>query len=165
MIRMSKATTYKYIKWILAIVLILYVSLELIDYGTRLYYTFQGSRWYPARIERITGIRVPHYEVISSYMSRWCVEKDSLAFHSIPSNDMFDEIDERIAAGDTCWKRNGNLYSFHLWWDKECSPPKGEKYYTGDFQIRLTKGSKNWKIRYWDVESLNRELHLDEKNN
>ncbi len=111
---MSKATTYKYIKWILAIVLILYVSIELIDYGTRLYYTFQGSRWYPARIERITGIRVPHYEVISTYMSRWCVEEDSLAFHSIPSSDMFDEIDERIAAGDTCWKRSGDLYSSSL---------------------------------------------------
>jgi hypothetical protein len=164
MIRMSKATTYKYIKWILAIVLILYVSIELIDYGTRLYYTFQGSRWYPARIERITGIRVPHYEVINSYMSRWCVEKDSLAFHSIPSSDMFDEIDKRIAAGDTCWKRSGNLYSFHLWWDKESTPPEGE-YYEGDFQVKLTKGSKTWNIRYWDLERLNRELHLNEKNN
>jgi hypothetical protein len=165
MIRMSKATTYKYIKWILAIVLILYVSIELIDYGTRLYYAVQGTQWYPARIERITGIRVPHYEVISCYMSRWCVEEDSFSFHNIPSSDMFDEIDKRIAAGDTCWKKSGDLYSFHLWWNKESTPPKGEKYYKGDFQVKLMKGSRTWNIRYWDLERLNRELHLDEKNN
>jgi hypothetical protein len=107
---------------------------------------------------------IKRHSLISSYMSRWCVEKDSLAFHSIPSNDMFDEIDERIAAGDTCWKRNDNLYSFHLWWDKESTPPEGE-YYKGDFQVKLTKGSKVWNIRYWDLERLNRELHLNEKNN
>ena len=162
MIRMSKATTYKYIKWILAIVLILYVSLELIDYGTRLYYAVQGTQWYPARIDRITGIRVPHYEVISCYMSRWCVEEDSFSFHNIPSSDMFDEIDKRIAAGDTCWKKSGDLYSFHLWWNKESTPPKGEKYYKGDFQVKLMKGSRTWNIRYWDLERLNRELHLNE---
>ena len=75
MIRMRKTTIYRCIKWILAIVLILYASLELIDYGTKLYYGFQGTRWYPARIERITGIRVPHYEVINHYISRLCVER------------------------------------------------------------------------------------------
>ena len=165
MTRMRKTAILKCIKWILGIVIILYASLALIDYGTRMYYTFQGTQWYPARIERITGIRVPHYEVISSYMSRWCVEKDSFAFHNIPSSDMFDEIDKRIAAGDTCWKRKGNLYSFHLWWDKECSPPKGEKYYMGDFKIRLTKGNKTWKICYWDLERLDKKHHFDEKNN
>ena len=79
---MSKAAIFKFIKWVLTIVIILYASLVLIDYGTRLYYTFQGTQWYPARIERITGIRVPHYEVISCYMSRWCVEEDSFSFHS-----------------------------------------------------------------------------------
>ena len=163
--RMSKSIYFRCIKWILAIVLILYVSLKLIDYGTQLFYTYQGTQWYPARIERITGIKVPHYEVLYHHVSHLCVEEDSLAFHSIPSNDMFDEIDKRIEAGDTCWKRSGDLYIFHLWWDKDSSPPKGEEYYEGDFQVRLTKGSKTWNIRYWDLERLNRELHLDEKNN
>ena len=162
---MSKTTIIRYVKWILAIVLILYASLELIDFGTRLYYGFQGTQWYPARIERITGIRVPHYEVVSHRVSRLCVEKDSVVFHSIPSSDLFDEIDKRIAAGDTYWKRSGNLYSFHLCWDKECIPPKGESNEEGDFQIRLTKGSRIWNIIFWNVERLKRELHLDEKNN
>lgn len=161
---MSKAVIFKFIKRILAIVLVLYASLVLIDYGTRLYYAVQGTQWYPARIERITGIRVPHYEVLNHYVSRLCIEHDSVAFHTIPSSDMFDEIDKRIAAGDTCWKRKGNLYSFHLWWDKENTPPKGEKYYEGDFQVKLMKGSRTWNIIYWDLERLNRELHLDEKN-
>jgi hypothetical protein len=75
---------------------------------------------------------------------------------------VFDEIDKRIAAGDTCWKRNVNLYSFHLWWDNECSPPKREKYYMGDFQIRLTKGDKIAKIIYWDLERLEKKHHSDE---
>lgn len=163
--RMNKASIYRYIKWILAIVLILYACFELIDYGTNLYYACQGTQWYPARIERITGIRVPHYEVINHHVSRLYVENDSVAFHDIPSSDMFDEIDKRIAEGDTCWRRSGNVYSFHRWWDKECSPPKGEKYFKGDFQIRLTKGSKIWNIRYWDLERLDKELHLNEKNN
>ena len=161
---MSKSIIYRCVKWILAIVLILYASLELIDYGTRLYYAYHGTQWYPARIERITGIRVPNYEVLNHHVSRLCIEHDSVAFHTTPSSDMFDEIDKRIAAGDTCWKRKDNLYSFHLWWDKGSSPPKGEKYYEGDFQIRLTKGSKILNIRYWDLERLDRELHLDEKN-
>ena len=165
MIRMRKASIYRCIKWILAIVLILYVSLELIDYGTNFYYALNGTQWYPARIYRVTGIRVPHYEVINHYVSRLCVEEDSFAFHSIPSSDMFDEIDKRIAAGDTCWKRRGNLYSFHLWWDEESAPPKGEKYYMGDFKIRLTKGNETWKICYWDLERLDKKHHLDEKNN
>ena len=159
---MSKAVIFKFIKRILAIVLVLYASLVLIDYGTRLYYAVQGTQWYPARIERITGIRVPHYGVLSHHVSRWCVEEDSFAFRKTPSSDMFDEIDKRIMEGDTCWKRKGNLYSFHLWWDKESTPPKGEKYYEGDFQVKLTKGSKSWNIRYWDLERLDRQLHLDD---
>lgn len=163
--RMSNVTIYRCIKWILAIVLIIYASILLIDYGTRLYYKSQGTQWYPARIERITGIRVPHYEVLNHYVSRGCVEKDSFTFHIIPSSDMFDEIDKRISAGDTCWKRSGNLYIFHLYWDIDCTPPKGEDYYEGDFQVKLTKGSRTWNIRYWDLERLNRELHIDEKNN
>lgn len=164
---MSKTFVVRYVKWILAIVIILYVSLEIIDYGTKLYYACKGkgSQWYPARIERITGIRVPHYEVINHHVSRLCVEKDSVKFYTIPSSDMFNEIDKRISAGDTCWKRSGNLYIFHIWWDKDCTPPKGEDYYEGDFQVRLTKGSRTWNIRYWDLERLNRELHIDEKNN
>lgn len=163
---MSKTFVVRYVKWILAIVIILYVSLEIIDYGTKLYYACKGkgSQWYPARIERITGIRVPHYDVINHYISRLCVEHDSIRFRNIPSSDVFDEIDKRIMAGDTCWKRSGNLYSFHLWWDKECSPPKGEEYYMGDFNIRLTKGGKYGKIIYWDLERLNKKYHFDEKN-
>ena len=74
---MSKATILKTVKWILAIVLILYVSIELIDYGTKLYYEYHGTQWYPARIERITGIKVPHYEVLSHHVSRLYVEHDS----------------------------------------------------------------------------------------
>ena len=102
---MSKTFVVRYIKWILAIVIILYVSLEIIDYGTKLYYAGKGSQWYPARIERITGIRVPHYDVINHYVSRLCVEEDSVKFYTIPSSDVFDEIDKRIMAGDTCWKK------------------------------------------------------------
>lgn len=162
--RMSKATLIRCVKWILAIVLILYVSLELIDFGTKLYYAFKGTHWYPARIERIIGIRVPHFEVKNHHISRLCIEEDSVLFHTIPSSDMFNEIDKRIAEGDTCWKRNGNLYSFHLWWDNECSPPKGEKYYMGDFYIRLTKGKKLGEIKYWDLERFHKKYHLHEKN-
>ena len=162
---MNKAIIYRCIKWILAIVLIRYVSIELIDYGQKLYYACQGSQWYPARIERITGVRMPHFEVLYRYESRLYIEHDSIAFHVIPSSYIFDEIDKRIAAGDTCWRRSGDLYSFHLWWDKESKPPKGEKYYTGDFQVKLMKGRRIWNIRYWDLERLDKENHIDEKNN
>ena len=88
---MSKATILKTVKWILAIVLILYAGLELIDYGTMLYYAYKKhTQWYPARIERITGIKVPHYEVLSHHVSRLYVEHDSVAFHNIPSSDIID---------------------------------------------------------------------------
>lgn len=143
---MSRKTIIRCVKWIFAIVFILYASLELVDYGTKLYYMIacKGTQWYPERIERITGIRVPHCEVINQYVSRLCIEEDSVKFYTIPPSDVFDEIDKRISAGDTCWTRKGNLYSFRLWWDNKCSPPKGE-YYKGDFQIRLTKGGYNCK--------------------
>lgn len=165
LLRINNTVLFRYFKWILSIVLILYANLELIDYGTKMCYTFQGTQWYPAKIERITGIRIQHFELISHYMNRLCIEHDSIAFYTLPSNDMFDKIDKRIAAGDTCWQRSGSLYTFHLWWDKESSPPKGEKYHTGDFSIKITKGNKVGKIIYWDLERFHKQYHLDEKNN
>ena len=162
---MTKPTIIRCIKWILCIILIIYVSIILIDIGTNLCYIFKGTQWYPARIERITGIGVPHYKLINHYVSHLCIEEDSIVFYAVPSSDIFDEIDKRIATGDTCWERKENLYSFRLCWDNECSPPKGENYYEGYFYIRLTKGEKIGKIVFWDLERLHKKYHKDEKNN
>lgn len=104
--------------------------------------------WYPARIERITDIRVPKFEVteyVAGPRSFTGDYKDTyfIEFKTIPSDELFDEIDRKIAKGGTGWKRDGKKYSFSVIWGNGYSTPKGESEDAdGIFDITMTRGEK-----------------------
>ena len=113
-----------------------------------LVYSYFMPVWYPARIERITDIRVPKFEVTKYVEGRRSFTGDYkdtyfIEFKSTPSEELFDEIDRKIAKGGTGWKRNGKKYSFSVFWGNGFAAPKGESEDAdGIFDITLTRGEK-----------------------
>ena len=55
---------WRIVKWIFATIGILLATLILIILGAFAYYEWIWQEWSPARIERITGVRVPNYKMI-----------------------------------------------------------------------------------------------------
>ena len=60
----ARRLIWKSIKWIFVTIGILFVTLVLAVAGLYVYYEYFWQEWSPARIERITGVRVPQYEII-----------------------------------------------------------------------------------------------------
>jgi len=136
------------LKWIAISIGALVVCLLLFIGGLYIYYEYFYQEWYPARIERITDIRVPKFEVteyVEGPRSFTGDYKDTyfIEFKTIPSDELFDEIDRKIAKGGTGWKRDGKKYSFSVIWGNGYSTPKGESEDAdGIFDITMTRGEK-----------------------
>jgi len=133
--------------WLLGTLGIIFVSM--------LYYNkWTGQEWSPARIERITGVRVPEFKITNTVKGERGFNGDyedqiDLEFKSMPSEELFKEIDKMIATGDTEWKRDGDRYSFSLIWGNGRPTPLGER--EGDdcmFSIIITRGDKKGEIVY-----------------
>ena len=105
------------------------------------------------RVERITGVRVPPYKIIECNKGRRGFNGDYndiyiIEFESMPSDELFDEIDKKIAEGSMGWRKNGNDYNFSAMWGNGLPAPKGESEEDdGMFSITMTKGSKKGEIR------------------
>ena len=70
-------------------------------------------------------------------------------FKTMPSDEMFDEIDKMVATGKTGWKRDGNKYSFSVTWGNGFPTPKGEwEEDDGMFSITITRGEKEGMITH-----------------
>lgn len=121
--------------------------------GLYVYSEWIWEEWPPSRIERITGVRVPKYNVIvydqgerhftGDYEDRYEIE-----FQTIPSEDLFDKIDNMIATGNTGWKKDGKEYKFSVTWGNGYPTPEGENEEAdGIFSITITKGERNGEIR------------------
>lgn len=121
--------------------------------GLYVYYEWIWEEWPVDRIERVTGIRVPKYRIIEihegkrhftgDYEDWWKIE-----FETIPSEELFCEIDEMIANGNTGWLKEGDRYSFSVIWGNGFPTPKGESdSYDGTFRITITKGEKVGEIK------------------
>ena len=132
---------------------IIFGFLLIVFLGFYVYYEWIWEEWSPARIERITGVRIPKYEIvdynngergfIGDYMDDFTFE-----FKSMPSEELFDEIDKMILTGNTGWKKEGNRYSFSVMWGNGIPAPKGEKEEDdGIFGITITRGEKTGEIR------------------
>ena len=132
---------------------IIFGFLLIVFLGFYVYYEWIWEEWSPARIERITGVRIPKYEIvdynngergfIGDYMDDFTFE-----FKSMPSEELFDEIDKMILTGNTGWKKEDNRYSFSVMWGNGIPAPKGEKEEDdGIFGITITKGEKTGEIR------------------
>lgn len=149
-----KSSISKIIKWIFIVIGGLLVSLLLCVVGGYVYFEWFWQEWPPERIERITGIRVPQYKVIDYHEGKRGFTGDyndsyTFKFKTMPSDDMFDEIDKMIATGNTDWKRDGNKYSFSVMWGNGFPAPKGEREEDdGMFSITITRGETDGIITF-----------------
>jgi len=121
--------------------------------GLYVYYEWIWEEWPVDRIERVTGIRVPKYKIIEIHEGKRHFTGDhedlyKIEFETIPSEELFGEIDEMIANGKTGWQKEGNRYSFSVIWGNGFPTPKGESdSYDGTFRITITKGEKVGEIK------------------
>ena len=121
--------------------------------GTYIYYKWIWEEWPVERIERITGVKVPKFDIIERHKGERHFTGDYLdtliiEFESIPSDELFEEIDSIIASNNTMWEKNGCVYSYSIYWGNGYPAPKGESEAAdGIFNITLTKGSKYGEIQ------------------
>lgn len=149
-----KSSISKIIKWIFIAIGGLFASMLLCVVGVYVYSEWFGQEWPPARIERITGVRVPNYKIIEYEKGEIHFNGDyedtfTFEFKTMPSEEMFDEIDKMIATGNTDWKRDGNKYSFSVMWGNGFPAPKGEREEDdGMFSITITRGETDGIITF-----------------
>ena len=120
--------------------------------GLYAYYKWFWEEWPVERIERITGVKVPEFDIIERHESERHFTGDYLdtliiEFKSMPSDELFDDIDKLIDAGNAKWVKEGNKYTFSTIWGNGYPAPKGEREEEdGIFDITLTKGEKKGEI-------------------
>ena len=132
---------------------IIFSVLLIVVLGFYVYYEWIWEEWSPARIERITGVRIPKYKIIDDNRGERGFNGDHMddftfEFKTMPPDELFDEIDKMILTGNTGWKKEGNRYSFSVVWGNGIPAPKGEKEEDdGIFGITITRGEKTGVIR------------------
>ena len=120
--------------------------------GLYIYYEWIWEEWPVERIERITGVKVPEFRIIERHEGKRHFTGDYLdtliiEFESIPSDELFEEIDRMIASNTTRWERSDSIYSYSTFWGNGTPAPEGESEADdGIFKITLTKGSKYGEI-------------------
>lgn len=131
---------------------ILIASILALFVGSYIYYEWIWEEWPVERIERITGVKVPKFAIIERHEGERHFTGDYLdtliiEFESIPSDELFEEIDSMIVSNITKWKKKGRVYSYSTFWGNGYPAPKGESEAAdGIFKITLTKGSKYGEI-------------------
>lgn len=149
-----KSSISKIIKWIFIAIGGLFASMLLCVVGVYVYSEWFWQMWSPSRIERITGVRVPQYEIIEynegkRHFTGDFEDRFTFEFKTMPSDEMFDEIDKMIATGNTDWKRDGNKYSFSVMWGNGFPAPKGEREEDdGMFSITIKRGETDGIITF-----------------
>ena len=131
---------------------IVFGSLLILFLGLYVYYEWIWEEWPVERIERITGVKVPEFRIIERHEGKRHFTGDYLdtliiEFESIPSDELFEEIDRMIASNDTKWERSDSVYSYSTFWGNGNPAPEGESESADAiFKITLTKGSKYGEI-------------------
>lgn len=132
---------------------ILFGSILILFLVSYVYYEWIWEEWPTERIERVTGVKVPSYKIIETHKGNRAFTGDheysyEIVFKTMPSDELFDEIDKMIASGKTGWYKDGNKYSFSVMWGNGFPTPKGENEQDdGTFSITLTRGEKVGSIR------------------
>ena len=112
------------------------------------YYKWIWEEWPVERIERITGVRVPKFEIIERHEGERHFTGDYLdtliiEFEHIPSDELFEKVDSMIASNNTKWEKKDSVYFYSTFWGNGYPAPKGESdNYDGIFGITITKGEK-----------------------
>ena len=149
-----KRLIWKVTKWTLATFGVLLVCLLLLMGGAYAYYEWIWQEWSPARIERITGVRIPAYKTIEYNEGLRGFNGDfddwfTIEFKTMPSDEMFDEIERMIETGKTGWHKEGNEYIFNCTWGNGFKAPNGESDDEDRiFGITITRGEKQGIIRH-----------------
>lgn len=131
---------------------IVFGSLLVLFLGLYVYYEWIWEEWPVERIERITGVKVPEFRIIERHEGKRHFTGDYLdtliiEFESIPSDELFEEIDRMIASNDTKWEKSDRVYSYSTFWGNGTPAPEGENEADDAiFKITLTKGSKYGEI-------------------
>ena len=119
--RKIKHIIWKIVKWFFVSIGVLTVSLILLVAGVYAYYEWFWQEWSPSRIERITGVKVPRYKIIECHkgtrnFTREYEDVYEIEFKRMPSDEMFNQIDDLIETGKTSWSREGKDYYFSVVW-------------------------------------------------
>ena len=120
--------------------------------GIYVYSEWIYEEWPTSRIERITGIKVPEFKIIKvdegerhftgDYMDTLFIE-----FETVPSDELFDNIDQMIETTKTKWEKHDDSYTFSTFWGNGYPAPDGESEAAdGIFSITITKGEKKGEI-------------------
>ena len=100
------------------------------------------------RIERITGVALPKFKVTSyeegdtGFTGDY---NDSFTFEFVnPLPDkLFEDIEKKIEAGNTGWRKEGNKFSFSQTWGNGFPAPEGEDENDDRFfNITITRGDQ-----------------------
>ena len=131
---------------------ILFLGLLFLILASYAYYEWIWEEWPTERIERITGVKVPEFDIIERHEGERHFTGDYLdtliiEFESIPSDELFEEIDRMIASNNTKWVKKDSAYSYSTFWGNGYPAPKGESEAAdGIFKITLIKCSKYGEI-------------------
>ena len=111
------------------------------------------EEWPTDRIERITGIKLPEYEVTRFFLGPVMFMGDFtdtlyIEFESIPSDELFEKIDTLSTI--IGWHKSDSIhYSYYKTWGNGYPAPEGEDPEEDRiFEIKLTKGEKTGIIVY-----------------
>ena len=111
------------------------------------------EEWPTDRIERITGVRLPEYEVTRFFLGPVMLMGDFtdtlyIEFESIPSDELFEKIDTLSTI--IGWHKSDSFhYSYYKTWGNGYPAPEGEDPEEDRiFEIKLTKGEKTGIIVY-----------------
>ena len=149
---MIGAIKMKLLKSCCGCICIFFGGIIILFLGLYVYDKWIWEEWPIERIEQVSGIRVPSYNIIETYKGKRYFTGDHhdlyiIEFKTVPSDELFDEIDKMIAAGNTNWVKEGNKYTFSIVWGNGLPTPKGESdNYDGTFGITITKGERNGEI-------------------
>lgn len=115
-------------------------------------YKWIWEEWPVERIERITGAKVPKFEIIERHEGERHFTGDYLdtliiEFEHIPSDELFEKIDSMIASNNTKWEKKDSVYFYSTFWGNGYPAPKGESEAAdGTFKLTLIKGRKYGEI-------------------
>ena len=125
--------------------------------GAYVYFEWESYRASSkTRVERITGVKIPPYNIIKYDKGKRSFHGDYhdsyvIEFELMPPDELFDEIDKRIASdslkkddyGCNGWSREGSDYHFSAMWGNGIPAPEGESDDDdGTFSITITRGER-----------------------
>jgi hypothetical protein len=120
--------------------------------GIYVYSEWIYEEWPTSRIERITGIKVPEFKIIKvdegeRHFTGDYIDTLFIEFETVPSDELFDNIDQMIETTTTKWEKHDERYTFSTFWGNGYPAPDGESEAAdGIFSITITKGEKRGKI-------------------